>query len=320
MKTHEELRSMLPALAGGELTEVDRAGLEQHLAECESCRRELGQLQAVVQAIRSTAELEPPPWLAPRIMAQIREVAASRNSWFARLFLPLQVKLPLEALALVLICATAWYVMQDVERSQQRPQPVSEAPRVEADRKAAPRVSSGTEPAAAPPAAPQSAPGPRAAAPAQRSQADSGFAPPPATAPVPERAASPEQSRSAMESAPPATGYEPSAGVPAPAIERGMAAKRKAESGDSRLDGAIPPPLRVRLVASDPAAFSDQLRELVQSLGGELLERRNRTALIRIQGGRLPELFERLARLGRISERPTGELPRDAWLQVQIIR
>lgn len=314
MKTHEELRSMLPALAGGELTEVDRAVLEQHLAECESCRRELGQLQAVVQAIRSTAELEPPSWLAPRIMAQIREEAVPRNGWFARLFLPLQVKLPLEALALVLICATAWYVMQDVERSQQRPQTVSEAPRAEADRKAAPQVSRGTEPAAAPPVVPQTAP-----APAQRSQADSGFAPPPATAPVPERAASPEQSRSAVESAPPATGYEPSAGVPAPAAERGMAAKRKAESGASRLDATMPSPLRVGLVASDPAAVSDQLWELVRSLGGELLERRNRTVLIRIQGGRLPELFERLARLGRISERPTGELPRDAWLQVQII-
>lgn len=318
MKTHEELRSMLPALAGEELTETDRTVLEQHLAECESCRRELGQLQAVVQAIRSTAELEPPSWLAPRIMAQIREEAVTRNGWFARLFLPLQVKLPLEALALVLICATAWYVMQDVERLQQRPQTVSEAPRAEADRKAAPRVSRGTEPAAAPPVVPQTAP-----APAQRSQADSGFAPPPATAPVPERASSPEQSRSAVESAPPATVYEPpSAGAPAPALERGMAAKRKAESGDSRLDAATPSPLRVRLVASDPAAFSDQLRELVRSLGGELLERRNRTALVRIQGSRLPELFERLARLarlGRISERPTGELPRDAWLQVQII-
>ncbi|QOX78394.1 DUF2275 domain-containing protein [Trichlorobacter lovleyi] len=305
MKTHEELRSMLPALAGGELTEVDRTVLEQHLAECESCRRELGQLQAVVQAIRSTAELEPPSWLAPRIMAQIREEAVPRNGWFARLFLPLQVKLPLEALALVLICATAWYVMQDVERSQQRPRTVSEA-----DRKAAPQVSRGTEPAAAPPVVPQTAP-----APAQRSQADSGFAP----APVPERAASPEQSRSAVESAPPATGYEPSAGAPAPAAERGMAAKRKAERGDSRLDAAMPSPLRVGLVASDPAAVSDQLWELVRSLGGELLERRNRTVLIRIQGSRLPELFERLARLGRISERPSGELPRDAWLQVQII-
>ncbi len=117
----------------------------------------------MVKAVRSTPELDPPPWLTTRIMAQIREEAASRNSWFARMFLPLQVKLPLEALALLLICATAWYVMRDVERSQQRPQPVSEAPRVEADRKAAPRVSNGTEPAAAPPAAPQTAPGPRAA-------------------------------------------------------------------------------------------------------------------------------------------------------------
>lgn len=314
MKSHEELRSMLPALAGGELTETDRTVLEQHLAECESCRSELAQLQAVVKAVRSTPELEPPPWLTTRIMAQVREEQESHRSWFARLFLPLQIKLPLEALALVLICATTWYVMQDVERSQQRTSapPAAEAPAAaparEADRGAEAQPPRATVPVISPsePVAPKAESAP-SAAPA--------FAPPPQQ--VPEPVEQRERSKSASESvpAPSSASRERRAASPSPLV----AAKRKAESSDSAAGVTGIQPQRLRLVVDDGAKVSDAFGDVVQRLGGIVLERRTGSARVRIQMDRLPELMEQLSRLGRIAERPVADKTGDTILELQII-
>lgn len=326
MKSHEELRSMLPAMAGGDLVKTELALLEQHLAECRECRAELAELQLVLQAMRETPELEPPPWLATRIMAQVREEAASRTGWFARLFLPLQIKLPLEALALVMICATVWYVVQDVERSQQRPQipPAAEAPAAaparEADR--------GTELQAPPtpdpsmPAVPKTEP-PSSAAQvrpeAQRTQAAPAFAPPPQK--VPEPVEQMERAKSASESvpAPSAVSREQRAGSPLPSADRAMAAKRKAESSGSAAGVTGMQPQRLRLVVDDQTTIAETLEVIVPRLGGTILERRTGSARVRIPEDRLPELVEQLARSGRIAERPVMDTTGDKMLELLII-
>lgn len=326
MKSHEELRSMLPAMAGGDLSKTELALLEQHLAECRECRAELAELQLVLQVMRETPELEPPPWLATRIMAQVREEAASRTGWFARLFLPLKIKLPLEALALVMICATAWYIVQEVERSQQRLQapPAAEAPAAaparEADR--------GTELQAPPtpvpsmPAVPKAEP-PSSAAPvrpeAQRTQAAPAFAPPPQK--VPEPVEQMERAKSASESvpAPSAVSREQRAGSRSPSADRAMAAKRKAESSDSAAGVTGMQLKRLRLVVDDQTKIAETLEIIVPRLGGTILERRTGSARVRIQEDRLPELVEQLARSGRIAERPVADTTGDNVLELLII-
>lgn len=326
MKSHEELRSMLPAMAGGDLSKTELALLEQHLAECRECRAELAELQLVLQVMRETPELEPPPWLATRIMAQVREEAASRTGWFARLFLPLKIKLPLEALALVMICATAWYIVQEVERSQQRLQapPAAEAPAAaparEADR--------GTELQAPPtpdpsmPAVPKAEP-PSSAAPvrpeAQRTQAAPAFAPPPQK--VPEPVEQMERAKSASESvpAPSAVNREQRAGSPSPSADRAMAAKRKAESSGSGTGVTGMQLKRLRLVVDDQTTIAETLEVIVPRLGGAILERRTGSARVRIQEDRLPELVEQLARSGRIAERPVMDTTGDKMLELLII-
>lgn len=326
MKSHEELRSMLPAMAGGDLSKTDQALLEQHLAGCRDCRTELAQLQLVVQTVRETPELEPPPWLATRIMARVQEEAVVQKSWFARLFLPLQIKLPLEALALVMICATAWYIVQDVERSQQRPQalPAAEAPAA-APAKDADR---GTELQAPPtpvpsmPAVPK-AESPPSAAPvrpeAQRTQAAPAFAPQPRQ--VPEPVEQMERSKSASESvpAPSADSRDQRAGSPSPMADRAMAAKRKAESSGSGTGVTGMQPQRLRLVVDDQTTIAETLEAIVPRLGGAILERRTGSARVRIQEDRLPELVEQLARSGRIAERPVVDTTGDKMLELLII-
>lgn len=330
MKNHEELRSMLPAMAGGELSKTDQTLLEQHLSDCPICRSELSQLQAVVAAVRSTPELEPPPWLSSRIMARVKEEQESHRSWFRRLFLPLQIKLPLEALALVMICATTWYVMQDVNRSQQRPavSPAAEAPAAtparEADRATdaqAPRATVPLAPTSVP-VAPKAEPPPSAAPvrpEAQRTQAAPAFAPPPQQRPEP--AEQMEQSKSASESvpAPLAASRERRAASPSPMADRAMAAKRKSESSNSGLGVTGMQPQRLRLVVEDRTTFSDALGIIVQRLGGTLLESRTGTAKVRIQADRLSELVEQLARLGRIVERPAVAKTEDKALELLVV-
>ena len=331
MKSHEELRSMLPAMAGGDLSKTELALLEQHLAGCRDCRTELAQLQLVVQTVRETPDLEPPPWLATRIMARVQEETdAVRKSWFARLFLPLQIKLPLEALALVMICATTWYVMQDVERSQQRPQvpPAAEAPAAaparESDRGPEAEAPRATVPVIPPSlAVAPKAESPASAAPvrpeAQRTQAAPAFAPPPQK--VPEPVEQMERSKSASESvaAPSAASREQRAGSPSPMSDRAMAAKRKAESSGSGLNVTGMQIQRLRLVVEDRTTVSDSLGIIVQRLGGTVLESRTGSAKVRIQEDRLPELVEQLARLGRITERPVVDQTGDKMLELLII-
>lgn len=330
MKSHEEIRSMLPAMAGGDLSKTDQSLLEQHLVECPTCRSELSQLQAVVAAVRSTPQLEPPPWLSSRVMARVKEEQESRRSWFARLFRPLQIKLPLEALALVMICATTWYVMQDVNRSQQRPSvpPAAEAPAA-APAREADRVSDAQAPRVTVPVTPPSvtvapkAESPPSAAPlrpeAQRAQAAPAFAPPPRK--VPEHIEQMERSKSASESvpAPSAAGREQRAGSPSPMADHAMATKRKAESSNSGLGVTGMQTQRLRLVVEDRAKVSDALGIIVQRLGGTILESRTGSAKVRIQADRLPELVEQLARLGRITERPTVDKAGDKMLELLII-
>ena len=331
MKSHEEIRSMLSAMAGGDLSKTDQELLEQHLAECQSCRNELSQLQVVVEAVRSTPELEPPPWLASRIMARVQEESDSRKSWFGRLFLPLQIKLPLEALALVMICVTTWYVMQDIERSQQRSQvdPSAQAPATtparEATREPDVQAPGATVPVSSPPAAtvaPKKLPPP--AVPvrpeAQRAQAAPAFAPSPQVASdrIEQQM---ERSKSASESAPvtSAASREQLGGSPAPMAERKMAAKRKAESSDRYAGQPALQALRLRMVVEDRTVVPQQLKAVVRRLNGTVLESHSASALIRVQVVRLPELLDQVARIGRITERPAEDRSDGEWIELQVI-
>ncbi len=321
MKNHDEIRSMLAALAGGDLTAADLTLVEQHLAECEACRSELAQLQLVVQAVRETPDLEPPPWLATRIMARVREDAVQQQSWFRRLILPLRIKLPLEAFALVMICVTAWYVMQEVEHSRQV-QTELKAPAAEAAKdtavQAVPTQPSSAPAAAAPQALPDRQPYQPGAPALQEPPAAPAFAPPPqAAADMTELM---DRAKAAPEAVPaaPSASREQAVGSAAPMAERKMASRRKAESSDNRFAATVSRPLRVRLVAHDQATVSEKLHVVVQSLAGTVVDSRPDNFLIRIEAARLPELLGQVEKLGRITERPVSGLSHPEWLELTI--
>ncbi len=66
--THLELENLASEYLEGLLDESRRAQVEEHLRGCESCREMLSDVRHAIEACRSAIEVEPPPWLIPRIL------------------------------------------------------------------------------------------------------------------------------------------------------------------------------------------------------------------------------------------------------------
>ena len=57
-------------------------------------------------------EVEPPPFFEQRIMSRVREEAGRKQGILRRLFYPLHIKVPIQALATILVAVLAFYVYQ----------------------------------------------------------------------------------------------------------------------------------------------------------------------------------------------------------------
>jgi hypothetical protein len=86
----------------GDLEPAALARVNDHLATCPACQRELARFQRVVAALQSLPEARAPAGLLPGVMAHL-----PREPWMRRLlrsvFVPLPLKLPLEAAAMTLV-------------------------------------------------------------------------------------------------------------------------------------------------------------------------------------------------------------------------
>lgn len=125
-----DARERFSGLIDDALSAEERAALAAHLAECADCQRELARLRGTVAML---SRVEPPrvsPGFADRVLAATVRPASWRRRLASRLFLPLSVKLPAEAAALVLVAGLAIYVFQrtpELERAaRQSPPPPAE--------------------------------------------------------------------------------------------------------------------------------------------------------------------------------------------------
>ncbi len=338
MNSHEEIRRNLPAYCSGDLSPAEQAQIRDHLASCPACRGEVTELETVMRLLRTTPQVEPPPWLATRVMARVREQGSPRSSWLRRLFIPMRVKLPLEAAALLVVCLTGWYLTRSVEtelkqqphRSDTFEQAAPSQP-VETEQ---PATGGGIHPPPAPPSfqpqqkphrTPESADQPalQAHPPAPTSprsdaapEHPAGFAPSPAIRKEEKSAPAAGAPAAPLRSAP----TEESAGrLKDLAPERA----RKAFKGTLRNEAESPAPSptgstmgkqaaepnpagTIRLALDNPDTPPDRVREAVTRSGGTITSDRSqppRSFRIRIAADRLPELLRRLELLGRITER-----------------
>ena len=139
MNCHET-RDLFSAKADDLLTTEQRAALDGHLQGCADCSREWERFRQTVSLLHSVQEGRAPAGFASRVIE-----AARREPWHRRLlrgvFLPLHVRLPLEAAALVLVATVAIFLYRqtpELQRAAEAPRsgvvaPTSEAPAKSAD-------------------------------------------------------------------------------------------------------------------------------------------------------------------------------------------
>jgi hypothetical protein len=110
-----EIEKLLPACLDDLLPQEKRKGVEAHLASCERCRLAFADLRKAGNIVRRLGEVEPPPFFEQRIMSRIREEAARKPGIIRKLFHPLHIKVPIQALAAVCIVVLALQVYRTSE-------------------------------------------------------------------------------------------------------------------------------------------------------------------------------------------------------------
>jgi hypothetical protein len=134
MNCHET-RERLSDLLDLALAAPERAEVETHLDGCPDCRRELDQLRATVSLLSRVERPRAPVGFVDRVTAAARPVP-----WYQRLgrrlFVPLGIKLPVQAAAMVVIAVLGVYLLQRTPelRDAARVELQSPAPRSEPSR------------------------------------------------------------------------------------------------------------------------------------------------------------------------------------------
>jgi hypothetical protein len=308
----DHARDSLSAYLDEALAPDERSLLDTHLAGCAACRHELETLRATVALLREVEPVRAPVGFADRVVA-----AARPRPWYRRvaaaMLLPLPIKLPLGATAVIMVGLLAVYLFDrtpELQRAAREvaPRQAPAAPEKErpaeqlADRTAAP-------PAPAPPAPAEpparmagerdraDAPGSPDASPAMPTSPPTGGAPSPPAAPAPPpavsapSAASPQSSMAAPS--PEAKGRARKEASPGENVAG--AARQEAESrprvpapraaGDSARAAPSaaalaakrvlsPADVVARVAVRDRDAAEGELTALVARLGGTVTQRR----------------------------------------------
>ena len=142
--TCDETRGLLSALLDEALDTGEHAEVEAHLAGCPDCRRELDGLRATTALLSRVQRTRAPVGFVDRVMTQVRSVP-----WYRRLgrafFVPLSIKLPIEAGAMVVVAVLGVYLLQTTPE-------LRDAARREAPPATSPPVTEGSKPSAPIPA------------------------------------------------------------------------------------------------------------------------------------------------------------------------
>ncbi len=264
--TCDEAREAFSDLHDRALFEPSLAALNRHLDGCPACRAEWTAFRRAVQAVTDLGGAEPSPGFTARVRQQAEAIP-----WWQRalhwLFLPLHVKVPIQALALVLVAFAGLLLYQrsselrrEMEPRPSSPPPVAQqapvpaAPRTTDE---APRASAGARPPVAAPKAEQAAP-PRSA-----------VAPPPQAPLESER----EHDRSAARDEAKEVGK--STAPPESPRATGSAEESRAKTGEPGMAArpllrSAPAPAGQSQISSVPPASADQLYSTaLADLGGQ---------------------------------------------------
>lgn len=110
-----EVQKRLSAYIEKAVSPKQKAFIDAHLKGCKRCKQALADLKKAVEYVQKLEEVEPPAWLVQKVMAQVRSEAEAKRGIWQRLFSPFHIKIPLEALALVLVAVGTIYIFKAME-------------------------------------------------------------------------------------------------------------------------------------------------------------------------------------------------------------
>jgi len=319
---HHDLREKLSAYMDGEVSPEERSAIEEHLKVCAACSQALGELRETAQRVKTLQEVEPPAWMTHKIMAQVRSKAEPRTSIWQKLFFPLHVKLPIEAVTALFCVVLGYYVYQSAQPAVKLAEaPVQYEQESPAGKKEAPKPSPASQPVSEPGSEKQAGTGgvrqavkdeakiQASAAKAEREQTAgqpaAGYrerkaAPTPSTAP----AQTPVEQRSVEAAAPQSAGNQPEAARDTARSE----VRAKAAAGPAgALAVAKAPASEVNLLVTDLEKATTEVKDNIGQAGGSVVRTdsgKNEVVIsATIPPARLEGLIDHLNKLGRIRDR-----------------
>lgn len=324
---HDTIRHKLSDFIDNAVSAADKAEIESHLKSCTICSDALEELRKTVEQVRRIEEVEPPARMTQKIMAKVRVEAEVKKSWYQQFFFPLAVKRPIQAVAVLFLAVTAYYVYQNSNPAEK----YSEAPltEFEATKPAAPALSPALEPrmqgeSALPSKVPQ--------APQYKAldmKQEYGKPAPPATpgegAPAPAASAAPviEAKKDAASGkqafAPQAAALATMQAKAGRSAAREMkpsepALQRKEKSAVAEAGG-----IRLSLSVTDMAAADKKVESIVRELKGVVIRREASVIVVSLDAKRLGGFREKLGKLGELEEKETPAAGYEGNVQVEIM-
>ncbi len=348
---HAAIQSKLSDYLDDAVTPEEKAAIEEHSAVCPECRKALAELKATRRHVQSLAEVDPPPWLTGKIMVRVREQADQKRGLFQRLFYPLHIKLPMEALGLIFLTVTAYLIVRNTqpgmellttpskevyERAQtaspQTATPLESSEEKQQIRRRAEERSMAEKSATPAPRADRTMPLESSAA---KPAAQPGVAPKETAAPEPQAGRKMKLEEMAAKPVGRSEMAQKQTAMPAPAAQATRPLEESAPSQERK--AAEPPPLMAKrfaleaqplqltLHARDAAAAGIKIEEAVAELGGKIVKKGSweNTQLLFVQMDvkKVDGLLVTLEHLGEVKEKilPAKEAEGNRAITIKIV-
>jgi hypothetical protein len=108
------IKEKLSAYIDDQLVPAEKETVDHHLSTCQECRAALHDLRKTIEYARGVEEIEPPAWLAQKVMARVRE-ESEKKGILRKLFYPLHIKIPAEIFATIAIAAITVFVFKAIQ-------------------------------------------------------------------------------------------------------------------------------------------------------------------------------------------------------------
>ena len=124
----EEAREHLSAYLDDRLEQDIRVQLEDHLNKCERCNEELNELKSLIDSVSSLDQVTAPPDFLDNVKKRL-EPRFNLRKFIKTIFLPLQIKIPIQAAAVAVSVLLVFAIVQQLQKSTDKfPRPMAPKP------------------------------------------------------------------------------------------------------------------------------------------------------------------------------------------------